>query len=50
MSHAQIAIKAAKNYNRWGRYMSKRFALSRGVSHNVWRLACQLEAANRGGL
>lgn len=50
MNHAQIAIIAAKHYRAWGRHMSKAYAIKRGVSLNVWRLACQLEAAKRGNV
>ena len=45
MSQAQIAIKAAQNRHRWGRWASKQYALNRGVPLALYRLACQLEAA-----
>jgi len=42
---AYYAIHAAKNRHNWGRYMSRQYAIKRNVPASLYRLACQLEAA-----
>lgn len=43
-NQASIAIRAAQNRTRWGRYAAKAYCLKRGVPLSLYRLACQLEA------
>jgi hypothetical protein len=49
MSQAQHAIKAAKGRYSWGRFAARRYCEKRGIPFALYRLACQLEAAQRGG-
>lgn len=44
---ASKAIKAAKG--KWGFYATRRFLDKNDVPLNLYRLACQLEAATRAG-
>ena len=44
-NQAQVAIRAAKMRRSIGRYAAKRYAVKRGVSMGLYRLACQLEAS-----
>lgn len=44
MTIAQHAIRAAQNWNRWGRYAATRYAQKNGASLTLVRLARQLEA------
>jgi hypothetical protein len=44
-SLAYIAIRAAKLRRTCGRYASMRYAVKRGVSMRLYRIACQCEAA-----
>lgn len=39
------AIRAAKNWNIWGRFMALAYAKKRNVPHALVRLARQLEAS-----
>jgi len=41
---AQVALRAAQNVNRWGRYAARRYVERRGVHPALYRLARQLEA------
>ena len=47
---AYHAITAAKHRKQWGRYAARRYALKRGVSMRLYRLACQLEAMDKAGV
>lgn len=42
--HAAAAVRAAQNYQRWGKYAATRYALKRGVHPALIRLARQLQA------
>jgi hypothetical protein len=44
-SLAYIAIRAAKLRRTCGRYASVRYAVKRGVSMRLYRIACQCESA-----
>ena len=46
---ADIAIRAAKNRNIWGRLNALAYVRNREVSHKLYRLACQLEAMKKAG-
>lgn len=46
---AQDAIRAAKNRKSWGAFMARAFCAKRKVPLALYRLACQLEAASKGG-
>lgn len=41
--HASAAIRAAKNRNIWGRYMTFKFLARRGVPTYLYSLALSLE-------
>lgn len=43
------AIKAAKGRRNWGAYMARAFCVKRAVPLSLYRLACQLEAAQKAG-
>ena len=49
VSPANVAITAAKMRRNVGRYASTQFAVKRGVSMRLYRIAVQLEAAHRAG-
>lgn len=44
---AKVAIKAAKNVIRWGRFAAARFALSNGVPLEMWITALRFEDRRR---
>jgi hypothetical protein len=44
------AIKAAKNRKSWGLFGARRYCEKRGVPLGLYRLACQLEAAQKAGV
>lgn len=46
---AADAIKAAKGRRTWGSFMARAFCKKRQVPLSLYRLACQLEAAQKGG-
>lgn len=46
---ASDAIKAAKGRKCWGLFAARKFCVNRGVPLGLYRLACQLEAAQKGG-
>lgn len=46
---ATHAIRAAKNEKNWGSFMARAFCAKRQVPQGLYRLACQLEAATKGG-
>jgi hypothetical protein len=48
-NQASVAIRAAKNRYKWGRYMARRYCEKRGVSHRLYRIACQCEAMSKIG-
>lgn len=48
--HAQIAIRAAKNYRSWGRYAAVTYCRKRGVPIALLTLARVLETARRAGV
>lgn len=50
MQVAVDAIKAAKGRKSWGLFAARRFCAKRAVPLGLYRLACQLEAAQKGGL
>lgn len=43
---AAIAKRAAQNWNVWGAYAARKYALNRGVSLGELRLARQLQAVS----
>jgi hypothetical protein len=43
------AVRAAKGRKSWGRFMAAAFCVKRNVPHGLYRLACQLEAAQKAG-
>ena len=43
------AVKAAKGRNSWGCFMAAAFCAKRNVPLGLYRLACQLEAAQKAG-
>ena len=47
MKHSQIAIHAARNRNKWGSYLTLRYLTMRNCPLSLYRLACQLEAAQK---
>ena len=47
---AYHAITAAKHRKQWGRDAARKYALKRGVSMRLYRLACQLEAMDKTGV
>ena len=49
-SHAVVAITAAKMRRNVGRYASTQYAVKRGVTMRLYRIAVQCEAAQRAGL
>lgn len=44
-NQAKIAIRAAKNRSRWGKYAARSYCMRRGVPLALYRLACQLEVS-----
>lgn len=44
MTTAQHAIKAARNFNNWGRFAATMYCLRRGVPLSCLRIARQCEA------
>jgi hypothetical protein len=48
MSQSELAIKAAKNRNSWGRLNARLFCVKRHVPLYLYRIACQLEAVSKG--
>ena len=47
--NAKHAIRAARNRRIWGLYAARRYCERRGVPFALYRLACQLDAAERVG-
>ena len=47
---AALALHAAQNRQRWGRYATSRFATKQAIPAPLLRLALQLEAAARAGI
>jgi hypothetical protein len=41
--HAEVALHAARNFRRWGRYAAVRYCLKRGVPLQLLCLALLLE-------
>ena len=50
VSPAQTAIRAAKMRRNVGRYASTQYAVKRGVTMRLYRIAVQCEAIERAGL
>jgi hypothetical protein len=48
--HAFHAIRAAKLKRSIGRWAARRYCERRGVPLALYRLACQLNAAEKGGI
>lgn len=46
---AAIAIYAAEHRRKWGRWAAYMYCVRRGVPLGLYRLACQLEAAQKAG-
>lgn len=46
---AANAVKAAKGRRTWGSFMARAFCKKREVPLALYRLACQLEAAQKAG-
>lgn len=46
---AADAVKAAKGRRTWGSFMARAFCKNRNVPASLYRLACQLEAAQKAG-
>ena len=46
---AQIAIRAASLRHKCGHYAARMYVINRGGSLAAYRLACQLQAVNKGG-
>ena len=46
MKH-QHTIRAAENRYQWGGYATARYLAKHGVTMRLYRLACQLEAADK---
>lgn len=44
MTHAQHALRAAKNYRAWGRPMAVSYLVRRGVPRHLLTICLQLEA------
>lgn len=49
MTKSQRAIYAAKNRRAWGRFSAARYAAKHRITR-LYAIACQLEAAKRGGV
>lgn len=47
---AALAIKAAAGRKSWGLFATRRFCAKRSVPAGLYRLACQLEAAQKAGV
>jgi len=47
-NQSKIAIHAAKNRYLWGRFAAMQYVVKSGGNLALYRLACQLEAANFG--
>lgn len=46
---AADAVKAAKGRKNWGSFMARAFCAKRNVPPSLYRLASQLEAAQKAG-
>ena len=44
---AQMALYAASNCRKWGRYATVCYCLNQGISPSLYRLACQLIAGEK---